>query len=66
MNFERIWKIMEGSGIGAMDATIGMLFLPASVAVVILTGVLVSVIASIYPALVALKKKPSEILRVLE
>jgi putative ABC transport system permease protein len=66
MNFDNIWKVMEGSGIGSMDATIGMVYLPASVAIVVLTGILISVVASIYPAMIAANKKPSDIMRVLE
>ena len=66
MNFESIWKIMEGSGIGNMDASIGMVFVPASFLIVVMTGVMISVVASIYPAMVAVKKKPSDIMRVLE
>ncbi|MCX8093811.1 MAG: FtsX-like permease family protein [Candidatus Goldbacteria bacterium] len=66
MNFEKIWKIMEGSGMGSMDASIGMVFVPASFIIVIMTGILISVIASIYPAMIALSKKPSDIMKVLE
>ena len=66
LSFENIWGLMEGSGIGSMDASIGMVFVPASFVIVVLTGVLISVIASIYPAIIAVKKKPSDVMRVTE
>lgn len=65
-NYENIWKMMQGSALGAMDASMATVLVPASVFVIFLTGILISVIASVYPAMVAVKKKPSEILRVLE
>jgi ABC-type lipoprotein release transport system permease subunit len=49
-----------------MDPLLGMVFVPATFMIVVLTGVMISVIASIYPALIAVGKKPSEIMRVLE
>ena len=65
-NYERIFRTMQGTPMGAMDATMGTVFLPASIAVVLLTGILISVVASAYPAFIAMSKKPSDILRVLE
>jgi ABC-type lipoprotein release transport system permease subunit len=65
-SYEKIWQVLGSSGLGAMDASIGTVLIPASLAVVFLTGVLIAVIASLYPAISAIRKKPSEILRVLE
>ena len=65
-NYERILSTMQGTPMGAMDSSIGTAFVPATFAIVILTGILISVLASSYPALIAVSKKPSEIMRVLE
>jgi len=65
-NYERILSTMQGTPMGAMDSSIGTAFVPATFAIVILTGILISVLASSYPALIAISKKPSEIMRVLE
>jgi putative ABC transport system permease protein len=66
LNYERIFRTMQGTPMGAMDATMGTVFVPASIAVVLLTGILISVVASAYPALIAIGKKPSDVMRVLE
>jgi putative ABC transport system permease protein len=66
INYERIFRTLQGTPMGTMDATMGTVFVPASIAVVLLTGILISVIASAYPAFIAIGKKPSEIMRVLE
>jgi len=65
-NYQNIMKLMEGSTMGAIDASIGFLLIPASLVVILFTGVLISVVASLYPAVLAAVKKPSEIMRVLE
>jgi ABC-type lipoprotein release transport system permease subunit len=49
-----------------MDASMSTVFVPISAAIILLTGILISVIASSYPAFIAISKKPSEIMRVLE
>jgi len=66
MNYEKIFRTMQGSAIGTMDTSIGTAFVPASLAIVILTGILISVVASAYPALIAVSKKPADIMRVTE
>jgi ABC-type lipoprotein release transport system permease subunit len=65
-NYERMFKTMQGTPLGGMDASMGTVLVPLSIGVVILTGILISVIASSYPAWIAISKKPSEIMRVLE
>ena len=49
-----------------LDAVIGTALVPETAIVVLMTGVLISVFAAAYPALVAIRKKPVEILRVLQ
>ncbi len=65
-NYERMFRTMQGTAMGSIDATMGTVFLPASVAVVVLTGILISVVASSYPALLAIGKKPADVMRVTE
>lgn len=66
INYERIFRTMQGTPLGTMDASMGTVLVPFSIAIVILTGILISVAASVYPAMIAISKKPSEIMRVLE
>jgi putative ABC transport system permease protein len=65
-NYEQMFRTMQGSAIGNLDASMGTVFLPASAAVIVLTGILISVIASSYPAMIAINKKPADIMRVTE
>lgn len=65
-NYEKMFRTMQGSAVGAMDATMGTVFVPATFVIIVLTGILISVLASAYPALIAVSKKPSDIMRVLE
>ena len=66
LNYERIFKTMQSTPLGGMDASMGTVLVPMSIGIVILTGILISVVASAYPAWIAISKKPSEIMRVLE
>jgi len=66
INYERMFRTMQGTPLGNMDASMGTVLVPFSIAIVILTGILISVVASAYPAFIAISKKPSEIMRVLE
>jgi putative ABC transport system permease protein len=65
-NYEKIFRTMQGTAFGGMDASMGTVLVPFSLGVVLLTGILVSVVASAYPAMIAISKKPTEIMRVLE
>jgi putative ABC transport system permease protein len=65
-NYEKIFSSMNGTALGMMDASMSTVFVPISAAIILLTGILISVIASSYPAFIAISKKPSEIMRVLE
>ncbi len=49
-----------------LDAVIGTALTIEGIVSVFLAGILVSVLASVYPAAVAIKKKPSEILRLMQ
>ena len=51
---------------GGIDALIGTALVPSSYITVFVTGVLISVLASLYPAFSAARKKTVDILRVLE
>lgn len=64
ISYEEMGDMM--SSMGGIDALIGTALLPGSIIAVLVTGILISVAASIYPAVVAVSRKPVEILRVLE
>ncbi|MBN2755444.1 MAG: ABC transporter permease [Candidatus Goldbacteria bacterium] len=64
INYEKMGDMMES--MGGIDAMIGTALTFESAAAVFVTGVLISVAASLYPALSAARRKPVEILRVLE
>jgi len=64
INYEKMGDMMQS--MGGIDAMIGTALTFESAAVVFITGVLISVAASLYPAFSAARKKPVEILRVLE
>jgi putative ABC transport system permease protein len=64
INYEAMGKML-GSYTG-LDAMIGTALNANGVIVTSVTGILISVLASVYPAMVAINKKPVDILRVLE
>jgi len=64
ISYEKMGDMMES--MGGIDALIGTALVPSSYIIVFVTGVLISVLASLYPAFSAARKKTVDILRVLE
>ncbi|MCK5241886.1 ABC transporter permease [bacterium] len=64
INYEAMGESFES--FEGLDAVIGTALVPETAIVVLITGLLISVFAASYPALVAIRKKPVEILRVLQ
>ena len=64
INYEAMGSMMDT--FGGINAQVGMALTPSGVIAVLLTGILISVAASVYPAFMAINKKPVDILRVLE
>ncbi len=64
INYEAMGDMM--SSFKGLDSLIGTALTPGGVIVTAVTGILISVLASLYPAITAVSKKPVDILRVLE
>ncbi len=64
ISYEEMSKTFDS--LGGMDSLIGTALIPSSLAFVFIIGILISILASLYPAFMVIHKKPVDILRVLE
>ena len=61
INYE---KMAEGfEAMPNMDTMVGTVFKTEDIIIVFLTGIIISIVASIYPATIAIKEKPADIMR---
>lgn len=64
INYETMGSAFES--FEGLDAVIGTALVPETIIAVLITGLLISVCAAVYPALSAVRNKPVEIMRVLQ
>lgn len=64
ISYEAMGSMMDS--FGGINTQIGTALTLSGVVAVVMTGILISVAASVYPAFMAINKKPVDILRVLE